>query len=436
MDTSFASRHLNQGFSGGEKKRNEILQMALLEPLVAVLDETDSGLDIDALRVVGRGVRAVREARPELGVLAITHYQRLLDELVPDVVHLLVDGRIVASGGPELAAHGRGRGLRGAGDDAGAPTPGAAAPLNVEALRKDFPLLTRTVNGRPIVYLDAASSALQPRSVIDAMTHYYETTHANVHRGVYATAEEATALYERARVVAGRFIGAPDPAHEVVFTKNTTESLNLVAHSLGPGQPAGRRRDPPDRDGAPRQHRAVDDPLRGARRPRPPLHPDRRRRAPRARRPRPPGRRRQARRHLGHVQRARHHHTRAPRGRGGAPRPGRSWSPTARSSSRTPPVDVTRAGGRLPRLLGPQDDGPDRHRGAVGPRRAARRHGALPRRRRHDPRREARLLPAGAAAGPLRGGHAAHRRGGGAHGGHRVPAATSGWTASAPTSWP
>jgi Fe-S cluster assembly ATP-binding protein len=104
MDTSFASRHLNQGFSGGEKKRNEILQMALLQPLVAVLDETDSGLDIDALRVVGRGVRAVREARPELGVLAITHYQRLLEELVPDVVHLLVDGRVVASGGPELAA--------------------------------------------------------------------------------------------------------------------------------------------------------------------------------------------------------------------------------------------------------------------------------------------------------------------------------------------
>ncbi len=104
MDPSFASRHLNQGFSGGEKKRNEILQMALLEPLVAVLDETDSGLDIDALRVVARGVRAVREDRPELGVLAITHYQRLLEELVPDVVHLLLDGRVVASGGPELAA--------------------------------------------------------------------------------------------------------------------------------------------------------------------------------------------------------------------------------------------------------------------------------------------------------------------------------------------
>jgi Fe-S cluster assembly ATP-binding protein len=103
MDPSFASRHLNQGFSGGEKKRNEILQMALLKPVVAVLDETDSGLDIDALRVVGKGVHAVRDERPELGVLAITHYQRLLDELVPDVVHLLVDGRVVQSGGAELA---------------------------------------------------------------------------------------------------------------------------------------------------------------------------------------------------------------------------------------------------------------------------------------------------------------------------------------------
>jgi Fe-S cluster assembly ATP-binding protein len=104
MEPSFASRHLNQGFSGGEKKRNEILQMALLEPVVAVLDETDSGLDIDALRVVGRGVREVRAEQPELGVLAITHYERLLMELVPDVVHILMDGRIVATGGPEVAA--------------------------------------------------------------------------------------------------------------------------------------------------------------------------------------------------------------------------------------------------------------------------------------------------------------------------------------------
>jgi Fe-S cluster assembly ATP-binding protein len=103
MDPSFGERHLNQGFSGGEKKRNEILQMALLEPDLAVLDETDSGLDIDALGVVGRGVRTVREAHPSLGVLVVTHYQRLLDALVPDRVHLLVDGRVVDSGGPELA---------------------------------------------------------------------------------------------------------------------------------------------------------------------------------------------------------------------------------------------------------------------------------------------------------------------------------------------
>jgi Fe-S cluster assembly ATP-binding protein len=103
MDPSFADRFLNEGFSGGEKKRNEILQMAILEPDVAILDETDSGLDIDALKVVARGVQEVRRERPQLGVLAITHYQRLLDHLQPDVVHILVDGRIVASGGPELA---------------------------------------------------------------------------------------------------------------------------------------------------------------------------------------------------------------------------------------------------------------------------------------------------------------------------------------------
>ncbi len=103
MDPSFGDRYLNEGFSGGEKKRNEILQMAILEPELAVLDETDSGLDIDALKVVARGVQEVRVDRPELGVLLITHYQRILQYLEPDVVHVLIDGRIVASGGPELA---------------------------------------------------------------------------------------------------------------------------------------------------------------------------------------------------------------------------------------------------------------------------------------------------------------------------------------------
>ncbi|MGQ0615423.1 MAG: Fe-S cluster assembly ATPase SufC [Acidimicrobiia bacterium] len=103
MDRSFLDRYLNEGFSGGEKKRNEILQLAVLEPELAVLDETDSGLDIDALKTVANGVSEVRCARPELGVMAITHYQRLLRYLEPDYVHILLDGRIVESGGPEIA---------------------------------------------------------------------------------------------------------------------------------------------------------------------------------------------------------------------------------------------------------------------------------------------------------------------------------------------
>ena len=102
MDTSFADRYLNEGFSGGEKKRNEILQMALLEPDFAVLDETDSGLDIDALQIVANGVNQIRKERSEMGVLTITHYQRLLDHLEPDYVHILIDGKIVESGGFEL----------------------------------------------------------------------------------------------------------------------------------------------------------------------------------------------------------------------------------------------------------------------------------------------------------------------------------------------
>ena len=103
MDERFTQRYLNEGFSGGERKRNEILQMALMEPEFAVLDETDSGLDIDALRAVAEGINIVREDRPEMGILLITHYQRILEHLTPDVVHILLDGRIVQSGGIELA---------------------------------------------------------------------------------------------------------------------------------------------------------------------------------------------------------------------------------------------------------------------------------------------------------------------------------------------
>lgn len=101
VDHSFAGRYLNEGFSGGEKKRAEILQMAVLQPRIAILDETDSGLDIDALRVVAEGVESLRG--PDLGVLVITHYQRILNYIKPQFVHIMYEGRIVESGGPDLA---------------------------------------------------------------------------------------------------------------------------------------------------------------------------------------------------------------------------------------------------------------------------------------------------------------------------------------------
>jgi Fe-S cluster assembly ATP-binding protein len=101
MDEKLLHRSVNEGFSGGEKKRNEIFQMALLEPRLCIMDETDSGLDIDALKIVAKGVNGLRS--PERAIIVVTHYQRLLDYIVPDYVHVLVDGRIVRSGGKELA---------------------------------------------------------------------------------------------------------------------------------------------------------------------------------------------------------------------------------------------------------------------------------------------------------------------------------------------
>ncbi|HEY7835195.1 MAG TPA: Fe-S cluster assembly ATPase SufC [Ktedonobacterales bacterium] len=101
VDSTFVNRYINEGFSGGEKKRAEILQMAMLQPRMALLDETDSGLDIDALRIVSEGVNALRG--PEMGMLIITHYQRILNYIDPDVVHVMYQGRIIKTGGPELA---------------------------------------------------------------------------------------------------------------------------------------------------------------------------------------------------------------------------------------------------------------------------------------------------------------------------------------------
>ena len=267
------------------------------------------------------------------------------------------------------------------------------------------------------------------------MTHYYETTHANVHRGVYATAEEATALYERARLAAGRFIGAPDPAHEVVFTKNTTESLNLVAHSWGRANlRAG--------DAillTEMEHHAnivpwmiISEELGGLDIRYIPID-DRGRLVldgldalvdgvklvgitamSNVLGTIPP---------LAQVAEVAH--------RAGAivVADGAQLVPHA-------PVDVGALGVDFLAYLGAQDDGPDRSRGPVGPGRAARRHGAVPGRRRHDPRRQARLLPPGAAAGTLRGRDTAHRRGGGPDGGHRVPGRHRDGAHTRPTSAP
>ena len=107
------------------------------------------------------------------------------------------------------------------------------SPLDVSVVRRDFPLLSRESHGRRISYLDTAASSLPPHAVVAAMDRYYETTHANVHRGVYETAEEATRLFESARTTIGRFLGAPDPAREIIFTRNTTESINLLARTWG-----------------------------------------------------------------------------------------------------------------------------------------------------------------------------------------------------------
>ena len=109
LDSKLANRSVNEGFSGGEKKRNEIFQMAMLEPKLTILDETDSGLDVDALRIVAEGFNKLR--RPDSSAIVITHYQRLLDYLKPDVVHVLIDGRIVKTGGPELATEIESRGF-------------------------------------------------------------------------------------------------------------------------------------------------------------------------------------------------------------------------------------------------------------------------------------------------------------------------------------
>ena len=201
MDPAFAERNVNEGFSGGEKKRHEILQLELLKPKFAILDETDSGLDIDALRVVSEGVNRVRETG-DTGVLLITHYTRILRYIKPDFVHVFVDGRIVEEGGPELA------------DRARRPRATSVTRSAVRSLGEPQRMTATTSSWSARTSRSwsggsrrrsrwSTSTARTPRRsrarCIDALTEHYERHNANIHRATHALGAEATEAYEGAR---------------------------------------------------------------------------------------------------------------------------------------------------------------------------------------------------------------------------------------------
>ena len=274
MDEGFASRYVNDGFSGGEKKRLEMLQMAVLEPEMAILDETDSGLDIDALRIVAEGVNAM--LNPNLGVLLITHYQRLLNYITPDFVHVLAQGRIVTSGGKDLALRledeGYGPILREAGLEPDAARRGAAGPegarrrgarsRGVRPLGGPDPM---TITPRP-----RRADVRSPRPARSTRTRCGPTSRSSTRRSTgtrwsTSTRRRRSQKPQRRHRCAGRLLPrvqrqrpprdlhdrregdgrvregarARRPVHqrarrhEIVFTRNATEAINLVAYSWG-----------------------------------------------------------------------------------------------------------------------------------------------------------------------------------------------------------
>ena len=230
MDPAFAQRNVNEGFSGGEKKRHEIMQLELLKPKMAILDETDSGLDIDALRVVSEGVNRVRETG-ETGLLLITHYTRILRYIKPDYVHVFVGRQDRRGGRPGAGRAAGSRGLRAVTwRRARLTLEERTMTFDVARVRADFPILDREVNGHPLVYLDSANTSQKPVQVLDAMRAHHERHNGNVSRSVHTLGTEATTAYEGARAKIAAFISAATP-DEIVFTKNSTEAINLVAHS-------------------------------------------------------------------------------------------------------------------------------------------------------------------------------------------------------------
>ncbi len=235
IDPSFAERSVNEGFSGGEKKRHEILQLGLLKPKIAILDETDSGLDVDALRVVSEGVNRYAE-ETHGGVLLITHYTRILRYIQPQFVHVFVGGRIVESGGPELADELDANGYERFTQQAARREPShdrlGAVALDLTRIRADFPILKRVMRGgNQLAYLDSGATSQRPLQVLDAERDFLTTSNGAVHRGAHQLMEESTDAYEQGRADIAAFVGAD--ADELVFTKNATEAINLVSYVLG-----------------------------------------------------------------------------------------------------------------------------------------------------------------------------------------------------------
>ena len=408
MDPAFAERNVNEGFSGGEKKRHEILQLELLKPKIAILDETDSGLDVDALRVVSEGVNRVRETG-EVGTLLITHYTRILRYIKPDFVHVFAERphRRVRRRRARRQAGGRGlRGIREGwryprdtaagpprhrGDPQGLPDPGPHGPRRQEA----------RVPGQRGDLAEAAPGARRAERVLRAAQRQRPPRCARARRGghgaVRGRPRQGRRLHQRAQPRRG------DLHQERLRVAQPRGQHARLGRRALPGGP--RDRDRHHGDGAPLQHRAVAAALAAHRREAEVVRPHRRRP------PRPVQHRR------GHHREDEDRLLRAGLQHPGHGQPGRGDRPP-RAGGRRAGLHRRLAGraahaagragapGRLRGLHRPQDVRPDRHRRAVGPPGAAGGPAAVPRRRRDDRDRVDALVDVRPRAAQVRGGHA------------------------------
>ena len=366
----FSSRYLNDGFSGGEKKRMEILQLAMLRPELAVLDETDSGLDIDALRTVAEGVN--KFAGPEMGILIITHYQRILHLVEPDFVHVMYDGRIVKQGGPELVGLLEERGYGWIREEVEAAARSApqlrwqrprstspAPPRSIEEIRAEFPILVaagpRAAARLPGQRRDRAEAAGGDRGARPLLARAQRERPPRRPHALRGGDRRST---RRLAATIARHLGV-EP-REVIFTRNVTGSLEPRRPRVGPRQRRRGRSHPADRDGAPLEHRALVPAGAGGRRGAG-LGAGGRRRAPRPGDPR--GRRWSAARSWSPSPTSptcSAPSTRSPRSPDWPTRPGRSWSSTAPRPRPKLPLDLPELGADFYGFTGHKVYGPDR----------------------------------------------------------------------------